>query len=329
MKSMRRFLGILVMCAGVLGLVLSLAGLVTIWVVKPTIAATVDSTISTLNATISTSQQAMQIAGQALGGTVDSVEALSTMLSATATSVQDTQPMLDQLKVFMGEKLPATMESATDSLKAAQSGAAVADSAIKSLDAFRTVLSGVPLIGGFVEPPKQSYNPEKPLADSLGDLATGMQDLPQMFREMAANLDKADDNLATVQTSLTTMSTSVGTISSSLSQYQAMVSQSQASMGNLTTMLTNLQNNLNTILTSVALVLSLFFLWLLAAQVVILSQGWELYQGTAGRMEGAAPEPASSSPTLTEEPESAAPTDDVAEGTEVAPGGPEGPETSA
>ena len=273
----------------------------------------------------------MQIAGQALGGTVDSVEALSTMLSATATSVQDTQPMLDQLKVFMGEKLPATMESATDLLKAAQSGAAVADSAIKSLDAFRTVLSGVPLIGGFVEPPKQAYNPEKPLANSLGDLATGMQDLPQMFRDMAANLDKADDNLATVQTSLTTMSTSVGTISSSLSQYQAMVSQSQASMGNLTAMLTNLQNNLNTILTSVALVLSLFFLWLLAAQVVILSQGWELYQGTAGRMEGGAPEPVvaepvSGSPAVAEVPESTTPTGEVTEGADVAPGGPEGPE---
>jgi len=32
------------------------------------------------------------------------------------------------------------------------------------------------------------------------------------------------------------------------------------------------------------IVLSVFFLWLLAAQIVILSQGWELFQGTADRM---------------------------------------------
>jgi hypothetical protein len=31
--------------------------------------------------------------------------------------------------------------------------------------------------------------------------------------------------------------------------------------------------------------MSLFFAWLLAAQVVMLSQGWELFQGTADRME--------------------------------------------
>jgi hypothetical protein len=38
----------------------------------------------------------------------------------------------------------------------------------------------------------------------------------------------------------------------------------------------------------VAWALSLFFGWLLVAQVVILSQGWELFQGTAGRMESGA-----------------------------------------
>ncbi len=286
MKGLRRILGVLVMLAGILGLVLSIAGLVGIWVLKPTVATTIDNTITMLNSAVTTSQQAMQIAGDALGGTVKSVEALSTMLTATATSVQDTQPMLDQLKVFMGEKLPATMDSAVSSLRAAQRGAEVADSAIKSLDTFRFMLSAVPFVGSAIEQPTQAYDPDTSLAESLGDLADGLEGLPPMFVDMSENLDQADDNLATVQTSLTTMSSSVGLISSSLSQYQAMVSQSQASMGNLTATLTSVQTNLNNILNTVALVFSLFFVWLLAAQIVILSQGWELYQGTAGRMEG-------------------------------------------
>ena len=37
--------------------------------------------------------------------------------------------------------------------------------------------------------------------------------------------------------------------------------------------------------------LSIFFFWLLAAQVVIFTQGWELYHGTAGRMDGPVSEP--------------------------------------
>lgn len=285
MSVIRRILGVLVMIAGVLGLVLSLAGLVGGWMVQPTVAGYADSTIATLNNSISTSQQAMEITGEALGATVDSVDALSAMLGTTAQSVEDTAPMLEQIKGIMGETLPATLTSTSDSLTTAGQAADVLDGAIKSLDTFRTVLSAAPLIGSFVEQPAQAYNPERSLSDSLGDVATNLEGLPDTFIEMAANLEKADDNLSAIQSNLVTMSDSVGLISSSLREYQTMIGQSQSSMDNLKLMLTNIQNNLATILNGIAIVLSLFFLWLLAAQVVILSQGWELYQGTAGRME--------------------------------------------
>jgi uncharacterized phage infection (PIP) family protein YhgE len=301
------------MLAGLLGLVLSLAGLVGIWMAKPTVSAVANSTISTLNTSINTSTEVMEITGQALGATVDSVNALSTMLGTTAVSVQDTQPALDQLNTFLGDKLPATLTSASDSLKTAQQAAVVLDSTIKSLENFRTVLSAAPLVGAFVDQPAQAYNPEKPLADSLGEVAANLEGLPALFSEMAASLDKADNNLVNVQSNLTTMSSSVKLISSSLSEYEAMVNQSKTSMGNLTAMLTNVQKNLDSILNGIALTFTLFFLWLLAAQVVILSQGWELYQGTAGRMEGGSPaektpevepsEPESSEPQADQAPE--------------------------
>ena len=83
------------MLAGVLGLILSIAGLVGVWMVKPAIATYLDSTIVTLRSSIDTSQSVMQVTSKALGATVDSVDALSVMLGATATSVSDAQPVLD------------------------------------------------------------------------------------------------------------------------------------------------------------------------------------------------------------------------------------------
>lgn len=284
MSAFRRILGVLVMCAGVLGLLLSLAGVVFVWMVKPTVASSIDATITTLATSIRTSKKAIEITEQALQATIDSVDALSTMLSATAASVQDTQPMLDQITTFLGVNLPETMESATGSLRTAQQGAEVLDSAISSLNTFRTLLSGAPLIGSFVEQPDQPYNPEKPLAESLGELAANLEGLPDIFTQMSEDLDKADDNLLAVQESLATMSESVSLIAGSLGEYEAMVAQSQTSMDNLLAMLENIQANLATILNTAAILLSLFFLWLLAAQVVIFSQGWELFRGTADRM---------------------------------------------
>lgn len=285
MNALRRILGALVMIAGILGIILSLAGVVSVWVVKPNVTNYVEITIQTIETSVITSQKALQVTGQALGATVVSVDALSTMLSTTAVSVEETQPVLDQLNVMMGETMPSSMESASDSLKTAQQAAVVLESAIKSLENFRAAMSATPLLSSLVEQPKQTYNPEVPLADSLGELATTLESLPATFTEMSANLDKADDNLITIQSNLVTMSDSVGQISKSLSEYQAMITQSQSSMENLISILTNINNNLTSILNGVAMAFSLFFLWLLVAQVVILTQGWELYQGTASRME--------------------------------------------
>jgi uncharacterized protein YukE len=286
MKVMRRILGVLVMLAGMLGLVLSLAGLVMVWVGKPTVAVYARTTIDTLHESVVTSQKVMDITSQALGGTIDSVDALSAMLSTTAATVEDTRPVLDQFDTIMATTLPSTLQATTDSLYTAQEAARVLESTIQSLDAFRFLLSATPLVGDMVPPSGEAYNPEKPLADTLGELASDLEGLPDTFVGMSDNLSATDDKLTAVQGNLITMSDSVGLISSSLSEYQKMIVQSRSSMDNLTAILTNIQNNLGTILTGVAIVLSLFFAWLLAAQVVILSQGWELYQGTAGRMEG-------------------------------------------
>lgn len=285
MKVLRRILGVLVMIAGVLGLILSLAGLVGLWTVKPTVVGYLTSTVDTLNASISTSQEAMEVTKQALGASVTSVDALAVMMASTATSVEDTAPVIKQVNILLGENLPATLESANESLKSAQQAAVVLDRSVRSLEAFQIAMHAVPLVGDFVEQPIQAYDPEKPLAESLGEVVTNLENLPAMFVEISAGLDKADDNLVTIQSSLTTMSDNVKLISQNLSEYENMVAQSQSSLKNLAPILTNVQNNLTSIVNGVVLGFSLFFLWLLAIQIVIFSQGWELYQGTAGRME--------------------------------------------
>jgi hypothetical protein len=286
MKIIRRILGVLVMIAGILGLGISLAGLIAVWVAKPTVTTFANTTIDTLSESVTTSQNVMEISGQALVATVDSLDALSTMLSTTATTVDNTTPMLMDINTIMSDTVPSTLEAATSSLYTAQEAAQVLESTIKSLDAFRFMLSATPLLGNLVGQTGESYNPEKPLADSLGELAASLETLPNTFIEMSTKLSTADDNMGSIQENLVTMSDGVGVISSSLGEYEKMVVQSQSSMDNITSLLSNIQSNLATIVNGVAIVLTLFFLWLLAAQAVILSQGWELYQGTADRMEG-------------------------------------------
>lgn len=286
MSLLRRVLGVLVMLAGIIGLVLAVAGLVGVWTAKPAVVSYADSTIDTLQNSITTSQEVMVVTEDALGATVNSLEALSVMLTSIVASVEETTPAIDQVNVMMSTNLPAILESANESMRAAQQAAVVLDSSVRSLQMFQLAMGAVPLLSGFVEIPTEFYNPEVPLDQSLGAVADNLESLPEMFVDISADLDRADDNLATVQSSLTTMSTNVEFIAGSLEEYQVMVRQSQTSMGDLSPILTNLQSNLPPIVDGAAIVLTVFLVWLLAIQVVVLTQGWELFQGTAGRMEG-------------------------------------------
>ncbi len=292
MKILRRLLGVLVMIAGILGLILSLAGLVMVWVLKPSVTTAVANTIQTFDSSITTSKTVMETTSQALGATIGSVDALSDMLGATAQSVEDSQPVLIQITSVLSTTLPSTLQSATDSLKSAQEAATVLESSMKSLDSFRAVLGATPFLSSFVPTNQPAYNPKIPLADTLGELATNLEAMPATFTEISANIDLADNNMETIKSSLGTMSDSVGLISTSLGEYQSMIGQSRASMDNMKLTLVNIQANLPTILNGAAIGTSLFLFWLLIAQVVIFSQGWELYQGTAGGMESSAAGPA-------------------------------------
>lgn len=296
----RRILGIFVMAAGVVGLILSLAGLAGLFIILPTVGSSLETAVDTLYETIEGSQKTLAVTNEALDAAIESVDALAGMLSTTRLIVEDTQPVVTQINEVLGESLPQTMDAAGESLNAAQGAASSLESTIKSIEAFQFVLSGVPLISGFLPQGQEPYNPEKPLADSLGDLSSSIEDMPAVFEGMAKDLGKADDNLENVKTSLDDMARNITRISKDLEQYRGMLADSRNPMSDLQSLLGNLQKNLPSIMTTVSLVMGLFFLWLLAAQVVIFSQGWELYHGTAGRMESA---PAASQ-TAPEEPDS-------------------------
>lgn len=114
MNILRRLLGLFVMVAGILGLLLSLAGLVMVWVARPAVTAYATTTLNTLNQSIINSKSVMETTAEALGATVDSVDALSAMLGTTAATVEDTQPVVDKVTTIMSVTLPSTLQAATD-----------------------------------------------------------------------------------------------------------------------------------------------------------------------------------------------------------------------
>lgn len=291
MNVIRRFLGIFVMFAGVIGLILSLAGLVGLWVARPIMISTFTSTLNTLESSLSTSQETLDITGAALDATISSVNNLASMLDSTATTIKDTQPAINKTNLLMSETLPDSINNAVDSLKAAKSAATSLESAIKQFEMFQTMLGGVPILQAALPPAGKSYAPEVSLAESLDELGKSIQSMPDQLSGLSNDLDKTSTNLKDVEESLALMSSNVSLIAESLGEYNRMIEESRASTDNLYTLISGYRQNSGKFLNTTIAVLTLFLLWLLASQVVIFSQGYELYQGTADRMESVKPSP--------------------------------------
>jgi DNA repair ATPase RecN len=274
------------MSAGVLGLILSLSCLAGILVVRPGLVAGVNSAVDILYTSVDTSLKATEITDDTLTATANSVEALAEMLTTTVRTVDDANLVLDQLNEITGEKLPETLEAASTSLKAAEQAANSLEGAIKSFAGFQKIVSGIPLLNAFVPKSNAVYMPEKPLAESLGEMASSLEEIPGILTGMSINIGKADENLDAIQDDMEAITENVVLIAEGFRDYKSIVKDSISSLEQMKTMLENAKEHSPRTINWITVVLALFFLWLIAAQVVIFSQGWELFHGAANRIDG-------------------------------------------
>jgi len=198
MKPLRRILGVFVMAAGVVGLILSIAGLAGLFIIRPALSSSLELAVDTLYTSVESSQKTLALTDGAMDAAINSVDSLAEMLSTTRLIVEDTQPVITQFNEVLGGNLPETFYTAGESLKAAQSAASSLESAIKSFETFQTLLSGFVLLSGGQPQEQTVYDPDTSLADSLGDLSTSIEEMPDVFEGMAKDLDQADNNLDNV-----------------------------------------------------------------------------------------------------------------------------------
>lgn len=286
MIRLRSYLGIFVMSAGVLGLILSLTGLVGILIVRPGFITGVNSTVDILYSSVDTSLKAMEITNETLTATANSVDGLAEMLTSTVTTVDDASLVLDQLNEITGEKLPETLDAASTSLKAAEQAAKSLEGAIKSFEGFQKIVSAIPLLNAFVPKSSTTYLPEKPLAESLGEMSSSLEEIPVILTGMSKDIRNAESNLNTVQDNMKAITENVILIADGFREYKSIIKESISSLEQMKTMLETARENSQKAINWFTFFVILFFIWLLAAQVVILSHGWELFNRKTNRLDG-------------------------------------------
>jgi len=266
-SGFRRLIAIALIVAAVMGLVFSILGLLGTWYFKPTAEDYSMRGITLVQDSLEVTSEGLIVTQQALGNTIGSITGLKTTLDGASQALETTQPLMESVATVLDNELPSTISGIQNSLIAAREGARVVDGVL-------TLLSNLPLFG-------INYNPDEPLHESFQRVSDDLASLPPSFETMEQNLIDSVDSLSTVQDGMSTMSESIGEIADSLEEYDAVIEQYIDTIDTLLTSLETLQDNLTTIFTFLAIFLSIFFLWMILAQVGLLTQGIELWHGEA------------------------------------------------
>lgn len=258
----RRFTGMMLISTAIIGLVISLVGVVGVWWVRPPLTRALTSSVGLVIGALETTAQGLTVVGQSLDLADSSVARLEEAFTTLVTSLGDTVKVLDTLVALSGRGLPATVQAAQISLRAAQASAQV-------LEGMLYAVTSIPFFPG------QPYNPETPLHQALGEVATSLDGLNTSFTTMEESLAQTGSNLGLIETEVKRMQEDIQHIRESLQEARDVVRQYQDTTARLLERLRWLEANLPRLTTLAAIGLTIFLVWLGFNQVGVLLQGLE------------------------------------------------------
>lgn len=231
--------------------------------------------LDTVNDTLLVTKQTISQTGQAISTVGDTTESVAQLLD-------DAQPLLDNVGMVATENVPASLEATQNAIPNLVTVAATIDNTLETLSSFqfeRTIL-GVPI--GFDL--GIDYDPEAPFDESVAQIGTSLEGVPENLRDLQVPLGTASDNLATVSDNLQTLSTDLAQIEGSVEQvepllddYIDIVNQIQ---GNIAQTQASIDDQLQMVKTGIILL----FVWFGLNQIVPLYLGADLI--TDGRLGG-------------------------------------------
>lgn len=259
----RKIIGIALIIAAIIGLILSVGGIIGFWMAKEPLTAGLTNTFDLLKTTLEATSSGMKVAEDTLTRAVSDVTTMEETILTASKTVGDTVPLIDSLAILLAEKLPTAIGTVQTALTSAQTSA-------RSIEGTLQLLTSIPFL------PMEPYNPDVPLPDALGEVVTSLDPIPQSLIDMEESLTTSQENLTMISSQVGTISENVGELRTTLNDTKQVIAQYQAVLTTLEGQISIAQANIGNVLNIVGWVVTIFLIWLGLAQIGLLTQGLEM-----------------------------------------------------
>ena len=255
-------IGVALILAGILGLVLSIGGLVLLPQLERHAAQVAEVQIDVLDRALLATMDGLVTAETSLGQAAEALDALEGMMADVGQAIDDTVPVIDIAAELLSGQLPSTIETTQEALTSVAASARLVDDMLN-------VISGIPLLG------TDRYNPDTPLYQGFQDVADGLEGMPELLLTAGEGLDTGTESLRDVEEGIAAMGGSISEAATSLDSAKMVLEDYQQIIGDLQGTVSYVHESLSGWLRAIRWGLTLTLIWLGIAQIGLITQGWE------------------------------------------------------
>lgn len=263
MKIIKRIIGIVLIITAIIGLTLSLYGISRIWDLQRQWTANTLDAVDLVLTFLETSEEAFTVAEDSLSTASENLITINATSLTLAQSINDTVPVIDTVATVMQEDVPETLEAAKTSLDSAQSSAQLIDSMLE-------LLSSIPFFPG------EPYNPEVPLHIALSDVSTSIEDLPEVFSTIGAEMEESTENISLLEDDIINMSATISDINTIVEDATSVTAKYKKNVSKLKTQIAKLKTSIPNSFRKIAWYSTILFSWIALTQIGLITQGLEL-----------------------------------------------------
>jgi methyl-accepting chemotaxis protein len=260
-----KLIGWILIMTAIFGWLVSLAGTVALWAVKPVVSKSVTALVSTSLDTLNATSSMLQVIEDTLDGAGKNLALVSDITGQVANAVDSTTPLLNSLSGLVGTDLVNTVTKVQESLVGLQATAKVIDTTL-------ALISRIPFVSN------NPYNPEVPLDKSVSNISTGMADLPVNLKEFKTTLTTASASLTDMPSTIHRLAAEIDKINASVTSARDVVAKYQSTVDRMIAQMEAIQKALPVALTLIWLAMTMVFVWMACAQLGFYTQGVERLQ---------------------------------------------------
>lgn len=279
----RRIVGLLLLVAGLTGVALSIGGVIIGRRLVDNAGSSLDNSLTLTSQSLDTVEDTLVLAKETVGDVNEGLVTVEETALHVGGTISETQPLLDQVTQVASEDVPESLEALQEAMPDVAEAAAVIDDTLVTLNDFRIDES---FLGLEIQYDLGiNYAPAVPLDESVDQIGSSLEGLPERLRSLNANLNVANENLETVSQDIFAISRDLETINDRIAEVDPLLNEYIRIVTDANDGIRQGRTNVSTQLEQIKLALTIVMIWLGLTQLAPLYLGWELLTDQRSKQE--------------------------------------------